>query len=72
MASLIGNFGPMFLAWAILSRTSYIFYMVPAVPAMACAIALAAEKLPRSVVWCYSAFVVYAFFFNFPFRYFGY
>jgi predicted membrane-bound dolichyl-phosphate-mannose-protein mannosyltransferase len=72
LASFVGNFGPMFLAWAILSRTSYIFYMVPAVPSFACAIALVAEKIPRSVRWFYSLLLVYAFFFNFPFRYFGY
>jgi predicted membrane-bound dolichyl-phosphate-mannose-protein mannosyltransferase len=72
IASFVGNFIPMFLAWAILSRTSYIFYMVPTVPALACAIAVAAEKVPRALRWCYSAFIIYAFFFNFPFRYFGY
>ncbi len=72
LASFVGNFIPMFLAWVILSRTSYIFYMVPAVPSFACAIAVVAEKVPRSVRWFYSLLLIYAFFFNFPFRYFGY
>ncbi|MHB8418178.1 MAG: glycosyltransferase family 39 protein [Myxococcales bacterium] len=70
VASFLANFVPPFLAWAIHSRTSYIFYMVPSIPAFACAIALAAEETPRLMQWGYAALVLYAFFFDFPFRYF--
>jgi dolichyl-phosphate-mannose-protein mannosyltransferase len=70
LAMFVGNFGPMFLAWVVFSRTSYIFYMVPAVPAFACAIALLGGRLPRPVQSCFAFAVLYAFFFNFPFRYF--
>ena len=70
IASVVGNLGPMILVWAVMSRTSYIFYMLPSIPAIACAIALAAFALPRLIRWGYAATILYAFFFFFPFRYF--
>jgi dolichyl-phosphate-mannose--protein O-mannosyl transferase len=70
VVSFFGNFGPPFLAWLILSRTSYIYYMLPSIPAFVCAIAVAAEQVPRSLRWAFAAAVLYAFFFSFPFRYF--
>ncbi len=70
IASVVATFGPMFLIWVIFSRTSYIFYMLPSVPAMACALSLGAFALPRSIRWGYAALILYAFFFGFPFKYF--
>jgi len=70
IASVAGNFGPMFLVWAIMSRTSYIFYMLPSIPGIACAITLGAFALPRWVRWAYASGILYAFFFSFPFKYF--
>ncbi len=70
LASFIPLFGFPFLSWAVLSRTSYIFYMMPTIPAFACAIALAVENLPRSVRWFGGLVLLYGFFYAFPFRYF--
>ncbi len=70
VASFLANFTPPFLAWAIHGRTSYIFYMLPSVPAFVIAIALGAERLPRTLRWAFAGAVLYAFFFDFPFRYF--
>ena len=70
LAMVVGNYVPMLLAWVVFSRRSYIFYMVPSVPAFACAIALLGGRLPRSVQAGFAVAVLYAFFFNFPFRYF--
>ncbi|MBS2026610.1 MAG: glycosyltransferase family 39 protein [Deltaproteobacteria bacterium] len=69
VASLICMFGPMFAAWVLADRKSYIFYMVPSVPAIACAIALMAPKLPRPAQWGFVVAVLYAYAFNFPFKY---
>jgi hypothetical protein len=68
VASFVANFAPPFLAWAIQSRTSYIYYMVPSMPAFACAIAAVAERVPRPLLWCFAGAVLYAFFFSFPIR----
>jgi predicted membrane-bound dolichyl-phosphate-mannose-protein mannosyltransferase len=72
VASFVANFGPPFLAWAILSRTSYIYYMGTSIPAFACAIAVAASAVPRSVIWCYVGAMLYSFACGFPFRYLGF
>jgi predicted membrane-bound dolichyl-phosphate-mannose-protein mannosyltransferase len=72
VASFVANFGPPFLAWVIVSRTSYIYYMTATIPAFACAIAVAASAVPRSIKWCYAGAMMYSFICNFPFRYFGY
>ena len=72
VASFVANFGPPFMAWVIFSRMSYIFYMVPSIPAFACAIAATAEKVPRSVLWCFAGAMLFAFFYSFPFRYFAF
>ena len=71
VASLVGNFVPIFLAWAVMSRTSYIYYMLPSVPAMACAIARAAYAVPRVMRWGYVVLVLYAFVLTYPVRFFG-
>ena len=68
VASLVANFGPIFLVWAIMSRTSYIYYMVPSLPAIACALALAAFALPPFMRWGFLVLVLYAFGFSFPVR----
>lgn len=68
VASLAANFIPIFLAWALLSRSSYIYYMLPSVPAIACALALVAFVVPRSTRWAFIALVLYGFAMSFPFR----
>ena len=70
LASVAGNFGPMFLVWAIMSRTSYIFYMLPSIPGIASAVTLGVFALPRPIRWAYAGGILYAFFFSFPFKYF--
>ncbi|MGD0679789.1 MAG: glycosyltransferase family 39 protein [Polyangiaceae bacterium] len=70
IASFLGNFGPIFLAWAIVSRMSYIYYMVPPMPAIVCAIALLATAVPPVFQWGFAAAVVYSFIVYFPFHYF--
>ncbi len=70
VASVLGNFGPIFLAWAIMSRTSYIYYMVPVLPAIACAIALAASATPAFMRWGFAVLMLYAFVFQYPIRFF--
>ena len=65
----VANFGPVFLLWAVHSRTSYIYYMEPVIPGFACALALVSEAVPRSIQWAFAAMVLYAFFFSFPFQY---
>ena len=68
VASLFANFAPIFVAWAVFSRTSYIYYMLPIVPAFAWALAVAAYAVPRSMRWAFAAMVLYAFAFSFPVR----
>ncbi|MCL2450372.1 MAG: glycosyltransferase family 39 protein [Polyangiaceae bacterium] len=70
IASLVANYAPVFAAWAIVHRMSYIYYMVPSMPAIVCAITLAATKLPRYFQWCFVAAMLYGFVFSFPFHYF--
>jgi hypothetical protein len=69
IASLVGNFGPIFMAWAVMSRTSYIYYMLPSLPALACALALAAFAVPASTRWGFVVLVLYAFVYTYPIRY---
>jgi dolichyl-phosphate-mannose-protein mannosyltransferase len=69
VASFLGNFAPIFVAWAVLSRMSYIYYMVPAIPAIACAIAGIATSAPRVFQWAFAAAVLYSFRVYFPFHY---
>lgn len=66
--SFIANYVPFFIAWFVSSRISYIYYMVPSIPAIALAIALVAESLPRSMRWCFVGAVLFSFWFTFPFR----
>jgi hypothetical protein len=70
VASLAGNFIPIFLAWAVMSRTSYIYYMLPSVPAFACALAVAVYAVPRFMRWGYIAVVLYAFVWTYPVHFF--
>jgi predicted membrane-bound dolichyl-phosphate-mannose-protein mannosyltransferase len=70
IAGLVANYGPVFFAWALYHRMSYIYYMVPSVPAIVCALALVAGKVPRAFHWCYVAAAIYGFGFYFPFHYF--
>jgi predicted membrane-bound dolichyl-phosphate-mannose-protein mannosyltransferase len=69
VAWVFANFGPVFLLWAIHSRTSYIYYMEPVIPAFVCALALVSEAVPRSIQWAFAGTVLYAFFYSFPFQY---
>ncbi len=74
-ASVVANYGPVFFAWARYARMSYIYYMLPSMPAIVAAIALlgsgaGATPLPRAVRWGYIAAILYAFCFSFPFHYF--
>jgi hypothetical protein len=67
-ASFLGTFVPVFLAWAILSRMSYIYYMVPVMPAIVCAVALLVTSVPRVFQWTFAAAVLYSFRMYFPFH----
>jgi predicted membrane-bound dolichyl-phosphate-mannose-protein mannosyltransferase len=71
VASVLANFLPVFLAWAIFSRASYVYYMLPLIPAMACALALLACSGPRLLRWAFVAMVLYAFVFSYPVRLFS-
>jgi predicted membrane-bound dolichyl-phosphate-mannose-protein mannosyltransferase len=66
VASFVCNFGPPLAAWILASRTSYIYYMVPSIPAFALAIAAAAEKLPRPAWWAFAGAMLYSFAYSFP------
>jgi dolichyl-phosphate-mannose-protein mannosyltransferase len=70
IGSLVANFGPVFFAWALAHRMSYIYYMVPSIPAIVCAITLLFSRTSRGLRWCFAAAMVYAFAFSFPFHYF--
>jgi predicted membrane-bound dolichyl-phosphate-mannose-protein mannosyltransferase len=70
IASLIANYAPVFAAWAVVHRMSYIYYMVPSMPAIVCALALLASKVPRSFHWVFVVAMIYGFCFSFPFHYF--
>jgi predicted membrane-bound dolichyl-phosphate-mannose-protein mannosyltransferase len=69
IAWVAGNFVPIFMAWAILSRKSYVYYMLPILPGVACGLALASASVPRSTRWGFMALVVYATYFAYPIRY---
>jgi len=69
VASVLMSYVPFLLSWALTSRVSYIFYMLPSVPAIALAIALLGDAVPRVVRWGFVAAVVYAFYFSYPFHY---
>jgi predicted membrane-bound dolichyl-phosphate-mannose-protein mannosyltransferase len=68
VASVVANFVPIFLTWAILSRSSYIYYMLPSLPGIVCALAVALFAVPRSIRWAFLALVLYGFVMTFPFR----
>ncbi len=70
IASLIANYAPVFAAWAIVHRMSYIYYMVPSIPAIVIALALLVGKAPRYLQSCFVVAMVYGFCFSFPFHYF--
>jgi dolichyl-phosphate-mannose--protein O-mannosyl transferase len=61
---------PFYLAVIFGQRVTYLFYFLPAVPAVCAAIAymIADTKLPKIVVIFYLAVVVYIFIFMFPFQ----
>jgi predicted membrane-bound dolichyl-phosphate-mannose-protein mannosyltransferase len=74
VASVAANYGPVVYAWARYSRMSYIYYMLPSMPALIAAIALlgngGGRPLPRAIRWGYVAAILYSFCFSFPFHYF--
>ncbi len=57
-----------FFALAATGRVMYIFYILPAVPGMAIAAALLAERLPAAARWAYLAVYLFGFASLFPFR----
>jgi len=67
-AAFLANFVPVLLAWAVMSRMSYIYYMVPVMPAILCALALLLTRVPRFFQWVFAAAVLYSFRIYFPFR----
>ena len=64
------NYLPFYPAVIFGQRVTYLFYFLPAVPAVCAAIAymIADTKLPKIVVVFYLAVVVYIFIFMFPFQ----
>ncbi len=70
VAWVAANHLPVVLAWAVFSRTSYIYYMVPVIPGMAWALAVLLADLPRAMRWCFAAAMLFAFIVGFPFKYF--
>jgi predicted membrane-bound dolichyl-phosphate-mannose-protein mannosyltransferase len=68
IASFLGNFAPLLLAWIVFSRTSYIYYMVPLIPCFACAFALAADSVPKAVRWGFLFAVLFAAAYQYPLR----
>jgi predicted membrane-bound dolichyl-phosphate-mannose-protein mannosyltransferase len=68
IALLVANYGPVFFAWLLASRTSYIYYMLPTLPAIALAIAFALRGAPRFVSWAFVGAVLFSFGVWFPFR----
>ena len=69
IAWVAANHLPAVLAWAVMSRTSYIYYMVPVIPGLACALALLLAEVPRALQWCFAAAMVFSFAAGFPFKY---
>jgi dolichyl-phosphate-mannose-protein mannosyltransferase len=68
LALFVANYGPVFFAWALASRISYIFYFLQSVPAIALGIALLVPATPRLMRWCFVAAVLFSFASWFPFR----
>jgi predicted membrane-bound dolichyl-phosphate-mannose-protein mannosyltransferase len=62
------NYVPVFLAWGLAGRMSYIYYFLQSLPAVALAIALTARAVPRVVRWAFVAAVLFSFATWFPFR----
>ena len=69
LASFATSYLPFLISWAWTARVSYIFYMLPSVPAFAIAIALLCDAVPRPVRWAFGCAVLYAFYFSYPFHY---
>ncbi len=57
-----------FFALAATGRVMYIFYFLPAVPAVAIAIALLTQRLPAAARWGYLGMYLFGFVSLFPFR----
>jgi predicted membrane-bound dolichyl-phosphate-mannose-protein mannosyltransferase len=68
ITSFVASFGPIFLFWAIWSRTSYIYYMLPSIPAFACAIVAGAKAVPTYMRWGFVGLVLYGFAYSYPVR----
>jgi hypothetical protein len=68
VAWFLANYGPFLFAWVIARRVSYIYYMVPSLPAFAVAIAALSGRLPRFLRWSFVGAVLYSFCLSFPFR----
>lgn len=66
----LAAYAPFWPAAMIGHRISYIFYFLPAIPAVALAAAqlLHAPRLPRALLWAFIAAVLLGFFGYFPFR----
>jgi hypothetical protein len=64
------TYGPYWPAALWAHRISYIFYFLPAIPAVAIAVALSmyAPPMPRVVRWAYVGAVLLGFYAYFPFR----
>jgi hypothetical protein len=68
VASFFVSYVPFLVSWALFDRVSYIFYILPSVPAFAIATALLADAVPRIVKWGFIVAVLYAFYFSYPFH----
>lgn len=64
----IANYLPLCLAWYGASRTSYIYYFLQCLPAIALAIALAAPMVPRVMRIAFVLAVLFSFWMWFPLR----
>jgi hypothetical protein len=67
---IVANYLPFFALTIVSHRISYLYYILPTIPAFAVAAALLLVKagLPRFVTWAYLAASVAAFVAYFPFR----
>lgn len=66
VAWFVTAYVPVLLAWGLKSHISYIYYMLPSIPAFAVAIAYGASRMPRSVQLAYAVVVLCAFFDAYP------
>jgi predicted membrane-bound dolichyl-phosphate-mannose-protein mannosyltransferase len=64
----VANYVPLLLAWLLAHRTSYIYYVLQALPAIALGIAFVGPTLPKVVRWAFVGSVLFAFAMHFPFR----